>query len=161
MKYSIRDYDSNDLDAIIELSLLAWDPIFNSFQQILGQKIYSILYPDWRQSQKEGVESVCRDQNKYCVIVAENESQVIGFLAYELKEEDQTGEVILLAVHPEYQNNGIGTDLNKSALKSIEAAGMNMAVVETGGDPSHAPARKSYEKAGYTGLPIVRYFKEI
>jgi ribosomal protein S18 acetylase RimI-like enzyme len=161
MRYTIREYDSKDLDAIVELSLLAWDPIFNSFQQIFGQEIYSILYPDWRQSQKEGVESVCGDHEKYAVIVAEYETIVIGFLAYELKEDDQTGEVILLAVHPEYQNNGIGTELNKNALKRFETAGMKMAVVETGGDPTHAPARRSYEKAGYTALPIVRYFKDI
>jgi hypothetical protein len=38
---------------------------------------------------------------------------------------------------------------------------MRLARVETGGDPSHAPARRSYENAGYTGLPLVRYFKDL
>ena len=31
----------------------------------------------------------------------------------------------------------------------------------TGGDPGHAPARHTYEKAGFTPLPLVRYYKEL
>ncbi|MET0563631.1 MAG: GNAT family N-acetyltransferase, partial [Gaiellaceae bacterium] len=36
---------------------------------------------------------------------------------------------------------------------------MDIAVVETGGDPGHAPARAAYEAAGFTLLPIARYFR--
>jgi hypothetical protein len=43
----------------------------------------------------------------------------------------------------------------------MREAGMKLAVVGTGGDPGHAPARRSYEKAGYTGLPLVRYYKDL
>jgi ribosomal protein S18 acetylase RimI-like enzyme len=67
--------------------------------------------------------------------------------------------VQLLAVHPDYQNQGIGTELNLFALAEMKKQGMIVAQVETGGDPSHAPARKSYEKAGYAPLPVVRYFQ--
>jgi hypothetical protein len=34
---------------------------------------------------------------------------------------------------------------------------MKMARVETGRDPSDVPARRCYEKAGYTALSLVRY----
>jgi hypothetical protein len=30
-----------------------------------------------------------------------------------------------------------------------------------GRDPGHGPARRVYEKAGYTGFPVVRYFKAL
>jgi len=161
MKHLIRSYEENDIEDIVELSLLAWEPIFDSFKQILSPKLYAILYPDWQKSQKEGVESICKDKEKFTSIVAELGGKVVGFLAYELKLEDKKGEVFLLAVHPEYQNGGIGTELNFRALELMKEAGMEMAVVETGGDESHAPARRSYEKAGYVGLPIVRYFQEL
>lgn len=36
---------------------------------------------------------------------------------------------------------------------------MDIAVVETGGDPGHVPARRTYEAAGFTLLPIARYFQ--
>jgi hypothetical protein len=34
-------------------------------------------------------------------------------------------------------------------------------MVETGGDPGHAAARRTYEKAGCVLLPIARYFKNL
>jgi len=156
----IRTFIDQDLDDIVQLSLLAWEPVFNSFRRVLGPKIYPLLYPDWRKSQKEGVEKACQDE-KFNVLVAEVDGKAVGFLVYELHEQDRTGEVQLLAVHPEYQNLGIGTELNTVALQKMKAAGMKMAVVGTGGDEGHAPARRSYEKAGYTALPLVRYYKDL
>jgi hypothetical protein len=41
----------------------------------------------------------------------------------------------------------------------MHAQGMRMAVVGTGGDPGHAPARAAYEKAGYTAFSLVRSYK--
>jgi len=51
---------------------------------------------------------------------------------------DQSGEVQLLAVHPDYQNHGIGTQLNLFALQKLKEGGMKLAVVGTGGDEGHA-----------------------
>ena len=36
-----------------------------------------------------------------------------------------------------------------------------LAVVGTGGDLGHAPARRVYEKAGFVGLPLVRYYARL
>ncbi len=149
------------MDDLVRLSLLAWEPVFNSFEKILGPEIYPIIYPDWRKSQREGVETTCKDSENMNVLVAELDGKVVGFLAYELQLKDKTGEVMLLAVHPEYQNLGIGTELNNFALIKMKEDGMIMAVVGTGGDPSHAPARRTYEKAGFTALPLVRYYKDL
>lgn len=161
MNLHIRPVSNNDVEDLVRLSLLAWVPVFNSFERILGPNIYTLIWPDWRISQKDAIETVCKDGDKTIVWVAELDGIVVGFLAYELNVEDKTGEVQLLAVHPEYQNRGIGTELNNFALRKMKESGMRMAKVDTGGDPSHAPARKSYQKAGYTALPLVRYFKDL
>ena len=95
------------------------------------------------------------------VWVAEVDGAVVGFVAYEMDHKSKTGEVQLLAVHPDHQNHDIGTELNTFALEKMREGGMTMAKVETGGDPSHAPARRSYEKAGYRALPLVRYFLDL
>jgi ribosomal protein S18 acetylase RimI-like enzyme len=160
MDLRIRPVGDADVDDLVRLSLLAWEPVFRSFEQLLGPAVYSLIWPDWRAGQKEAIETVCRDGEKTTVWVAEAEGMVVGFVAYTLNE-DQTGEVQLLAVHPAYQNRGIGTELNVFALQKMKESGMVMAKVETGGDSSHAPARRSYEKAGYTALPLVRYFKDL
>lgn len=161
MKITIRPYIEKDLEAIIDLSLLAWEPVFGSFQNIFPRAIYDILYPDWQKSQAEGVKSVCENHETYTTLVSEVGGKAVGFISYELKPEEKQGVVNLLAVHPDYQNQDIGTQLNLAALEAIQEAGMTLAIVETGGDESHAPARRSYEKAGYSPFPIVRYFKEV
>jgi hypothetical protein len=38
---------------------------------------------------------------------------------------------------------------------------MTMVMVETGGDPGHAPARGAYEAAGFERWPVARYFKAL
>jgi hypothetical protein len=38
---------------------------------------------------------------------------------------------------------------------------MRVAMVETGGDPGHTAARRVYENADYTLLPVARYFKAL
>jgi GNAT superfamily N-acetyltransferase len=68
------------------------------------------------------------------------------------------GVVEMLAVDPEHQSGGLGTQLSMLAFDALREAGMHVAMVETGGDPGHAPARRTYEKAGCTLLPIARYF---
>ena len=40
-------------------------------------------------------------------------------------------------------------------------AGMTTVMVETGGDPGHAPARATYEAAGFRPLPTVKYFRTV
>jgi len=159
MKILIRPFKNNDIDDLITLTLLAFEPVFSSFEKILGPSIFPVIYPDWRKRQKEGVEKISEDK-KISLWVAEVDEKVVGYIAYEFYD-DATAEVQLLAVHPEYQNNGIGTQLNTYALQKMKESRIKMAIVSTGGDESHAPARKSYEKAGYTALPLVKYYQNL
>lgn len=149
------------MEELIRLSLLAFAPIYESFRQILGPAVYPLVYPDWHALQTATVQTFCTERENTAVLVAEVGGGVVGYIVYELNHKDKTGEVQLLAVHPEYQDQGIGTELNDVALVKMQESGMKMAVVGTGGDPSHAPARRSYEKAGYTGLPLIRYYKDL
>lgn len=161
MDISVRPATHSDLEDLVQLSLLAWEPVFRSFEQVLGPNIYALLYPDWRRQQQQTVEGVCADGSPFSVLVAEVGGTVTGFIAYTMNSDEATGEVELLAVHPDYQNRGIGTHLNTFVLDKMKASGIKLAVVATGGDPGHAPARRAYEKAGYTGLPLVRYYKDL
>jgi hypothetical protein len=97
----IRPLPQDDMENVIQLSLLAWAPVFQSFEQVLGSKIFSLIYPEWKKSQKEIVEKICRDE-KTQTWVAELQGKVTGFIAYALNSrengQDNTGEVELLAV---------------------------------------------------------------
>jgi GNAT superfamily N-acetyltransferase len=71
------------------------------------------------------------------------------------------GEIDMVAVDPEHQGRGLGSALVEFAVAQIAAAGVGLAEIGTGGDPGHAPARRVYEKAGFTALPLVRYYKAL
>ena len=159
MNLRIRPFHEDDLNAVIQITLLAFEPVFLSFEKILGPEIYAILYPDWHKIQIQGVKNLMNNE-KFHFWIADVDGKVVGYIAFEFYE-DKTGEVQLLAVHPDYQNHGVGTELNILALRMMKEAGMKLAIVGTGGDSSHAAARRSYEKAGYTGLPLVRYYKDL
>ena len=161
MHLVIRPAASEDVEALMDLAVRAWEPVFASFRDVLGPEIYPILYPDWRRRQRDTVAEVCADNSGFTVLVAEVDGAVTGFIAYGVDMAERSGEVELLAVHPDHQNHGIGTALNTFVLDEMKARGVRLAVIATGGDAGHAPARRSYEKAGYTGLPLVRYYKAL
>ena len=161
MNFEIRQAGDQDIAEIVRLSLVAWEPVFDSFKQVLGPGIFALIFPDWRAMQAETVETYSKAREDRTVWVAEVEGRIAGFAVCDLDRKEKTGEVALLAVHPDYQNRGIGTKLNEVALTHMKENGMRLAVVGTGGDPGHAPARRAYEKAGYTAMPAVRYYKEL
>lgn len=120
--------------------------------------VYEHLHPDWRAEQRKAVEAACEEKR---VWVAESGGSVVGFVAVELHRESGMGEIYMLAVDPDFRGGGVGTNLTEFALAWMAGEGMSVAMVETGGDPGHAPARRAYEKAGFDELPISRYFKKL
>jgi GNAT superfamily N-acetyltransferase len=67
----------------------------------------------------------------------------------------------MVAVDPEFQGRGIGGALVEFAVAWMKEAGMSIAMIETGADPGHAPARRTYEKAGFELFSVARYFKTL
>ena len=157
----IRPVRDQDVEALVQLTLAAFEQVFRTFEFELGHAIYGLIWPDWRQSQRRGVEMLCREHDKHLVWVAELEGVPVGFIACDLNLQGHTAEVQLIAVQPDHQNHGIGTALNAFALERMKESGTKLAHVDTGGDAAHAPARRSYEKAGYVPMPLVRYFKNL
>jgi ribosomal protein S18 acetylase RimI-like enzyme len=120
--------------------------------------VYRALYPDWRVNQQKAVEGVCAAEDTK-VWVAIDAGSPVGFVAVKLHSETSLGEIYMIVVDPDFQRRGIGAALTAFALDWMKDAGMSVAMVETGGDPGHAPARRLYEKLGFGLLPIARYFR--
>ena len=157
----IRPLEDRDLEAVVDLSLRTWEPVFASLERVLGSPIFRRLHRDWREDQRRAVREVCAAE-KSRVWVAEAGGAVVGFVATEVFDAERgMGETSMLAVDPDHQGGGIGTALTEFALDRLRDAGMRVAMVETGGDPGHAAARRTYEKAGYTLSPVARYFKNL
>jgi ribosomal protein S18 acetylase RimI-like enzyme len=158
MPVTIRPLEGRDVASVVALSLRAWEPVFDSLRAALGEGLFARMHPDWRQDQRRAVEEACAD-GQLTVWVAEVDGDVVGFVATRTDAASRLGEIHMVAVAPEHQRQGIGGALTRVASDQLAEAGMAVAMVETGGDPGHAPARATYEQAGFTLLPIARYFK--
>ena len=156
----IRPFRESDLDAIVELSLRAWERVFESLRAVLGEAIFARLHqPDWRAVQADAVRSNCTSEERDVFVAVADETPV-GFATVALNAfHEGMGVVDMIAVDPAFQRRGIATQLMNRSTDHMRDRGMDIAVVETGGDPGHAPARAMYEGSGYTALPVVRYLK--
>lgn len=135
--------------------------MFASLEEVLSESgVYSQMHPDWRADQQRAVQAACTAEGMH-VWVAELDAVVAGFVAARLDHQERMGEIYMIAVDPVHQRNGVGSLLTSFALQWIKDSGMALAMVETGGDPGHAPARRTYEQAGFVHLPIARYFKKL
>ena len=152
----IRPYRSDDLDGLVELALRAFIPIDESFRTVLGERTYPAVYPDWAAEQENDVRNLCTDEAAR-VWVAERDGRPVGFVGIRVYPEAK-GEIDMLAVDPAAHGQGIGTALTRYAIDRLREAGVTLAWVYTGGDPGHAAARRTYEKAGFVGLPLIRYY---
>src|SRR4249920_207810 len=137
----IREFVEDDLEAVVAFSLRAWEPVFASVQAVLGDEIFLRLHPDWRASQAETVRSICTNDGRG-VYVAIVDGRPVGFVAVALNRFHQRmGVIDIIGVDPAYQRRGIGVQLTEFAIDYMKEKGMDIAVVETGGDPGRAPAR--------------------
>ena len=155
----IREFREDDLEAIVEFSLRAWQPVFASVRNVLGDDIFFRLHPDWKANQADSIRSTCTNGGRE-VFVAVASGRLVGFVAVALSAfHERMGVIDIVGVDPDYQRRGISSRLTEFAVEHMRNRGMDIAVVETGGDPGHAPARAAYEAAGFTLLPIARYFR--
>lgn len=155
----MRAFDDGDLDAVVRLSLRAWEPVFESLAGVLGP-VFPLLEPDWRAGQARAVTEACTAENAHAW-VAETGGEVAGFVVVGLDHDRGMGEIRMIAVDPAHQRRGMGMALTSFALDWMRDNGMAVAMVETGGDPGHASARRTYERAGFVRLPIARYFRKL
>jgi GNAT superfamily N-acetyltransferase len=157
----IRGLVESDLDAIVELSLRAWAPVFESIRAVIGDQVFLRLHPNWETSQSEAVRASCTNEG-HDVFVAVSDGRPVGFVAVGLNAfHERMGVIDIIGVDPAFQRHGVGKALTQFALDHMRSHGMDIAVVETGGDPGHAPARALYEDSEFTLLPIARYFQTL
>jgi len=146
-KLSIRPFRPDDLPAMQLVRQAAFEPVFQSFREIVGERIYSLALTTADAEQAKLLDDLC-SANSGQVLVAAIEGRVVGFVSFTLNVEKRTGEIGLNAVHPDFAGQGIGTRMYEFVMARMKQSGMALATVSTGADASHASARRAYEKAG-------------
>ena len=128
----------------------------------MGDELFELRHqPDWRTRQRRDVESALSGSDNVGW-VAEMDGVVVGFVAATTHPDEALGEILMLAVDPRSQGQGIGTQLTEIATDWIRDSGMAVAFVSTGGENTgHDAAHATYERAGYRRLPIAYYLKAL
>ena len=101
MALDIRECDAADHDAVIELSLRAWAPVFASMEAVLGVALARLLHgAEWRDHQARAVSETLADSSKPGW-VAEGEARIRGFVVAGVADAERSiGEIAMLAVDP-------------------------------------------------------------
>jgi len=155
----IVPYRQGDKQAVIDLAIAAWMPVFAKTENEVPRFVYDTFYPNgWEARQRADVAELLETASQ-SIWLARRGRETIGFIGIRLHPEDRMGEIYILAVAPPYQRMGIGRYLMNFAEEHIRSAGMKMIMVETIGDGGHEPARKAYEHFGFERWPVARYFK--
>ena len=156
----IRALESTDVVRVLEICRLAFAPIFEGFRQNVGAELFDRFYSDSADRQIDDLRSACETGGDETIFVSEWDDVVVGFITVSMNPNESVGEIGLNAVHPDYGCRGIGRGMVEFALARMKVCGIVAVKVATGGDRSHAPARRTYEKAGFTSaIPAVTMFK--
>jgi ribosomal protein S18 acetylase RimI-like enzyme len=161
MPVRIIPYQASHRQAVLDLSMLAWTPVFPQMQAAVPDYVYRAFYPTgWEARQMAELGAFLDDEGERAA-VAVDRGEVLGWVGIRLHPEDSMGEIYVIAVHPVAQRRGVATALLDHGFAQIKAAGMMMVMVETGDDPGHAASRATYERAGFERWPVARYFRKL
>lgn len=158
-KITIVPAKEEHLEIAGDIAVKAWTPIREEFKRLLGEEVYTPFFENWQTSKRNGVINNLKSGRGYVALV---DNHVAGFVSYSVDMDKKTGEILANAVDSQFSGMGIGTMMYCFVLDKMRQEGMLHATVLTGGDDAHAPARHSYEKAGFEKfLPSVRYYMNL
>ena len=149
----IRLIEPDDVAECVRFGLESFRPGFVSFREQCGEDLFNTLRPDWENAHSRYIQEACTDDDKE-TWVSVADGVPTGFVVVVTNTDTALGEIELLAVDPDHQGQGVGTALNDFAVNRLRELGMQFAIVSTGSGPGHAPARRSYDKAGFAPMAV-------
>ena len=161
-KPTIRPARAEDITCIKEITIHAWQTIYADYEARMGEELFSLLHPDdWQDEKASQVADHFQGWPEWC-LVSELNGQVVGFITFVLKHAQKIGEIGNNAVDPDCQGCGIGSAQYAYVLTLFREEGMAYAMVGTGLDEAHAPARAAYERVGFElMIPMGGYYRKL
>jgi GNAT superfamily N-acetyltransferase len=157
---TIRPFERGDRPALQTIRRAAFEPIFRSFRDIVGEDIARIAFAHADAEQEKLLDDICEARSGHHLLVVTIGQDIVGFVSFTIDAAKGIGEIGLNAVHPDHAGKGIGTWMYEQVMARMKDLGMALATVGTGGDASHAAARRAYDKAGFgPALPSIYLYK--
>ena len=158
----IRNFQPDDADRVLKIAISAWKPVYADYLQTMGRDLFDFYHSDWKRRKKREILKACRKEEGVSVYVAEMASEIAGFVSCQIDKDEKRGVIGNNAVHPLFQRKGIAQVMYQFCLNQMKEQGVQYVSVLTGGNSSHAPARKAYEKIGFSSpIPRVTYYRKL
>lgn len=156
----MREYQPGDLEAVMSIANAGWREIRKMSRAVLGDRIADMMNPAG-DAESKGLQVKAQiESGNYGIAVCEHDNEVVGFITYKI--DGAFGEICNNAAKPGSGLKGIGQTMYKFALEKFRSSQVKVAKVSTGMDYAHAPARKAYERAGFTRhLDSTTYYMEL
>ena len=158
-KNMIRAFRKEDMETLCAIAKRAYAGIFSGFEKQIGRDALDIWMPDAENSRSVLLKQIAEKHPEW-LHVCERNGKIVGFIMFQLDYDRKLGTINSNAADPLAGEKGVGHEMYTFALDYFQKQGMKMAMVHTGLDEAHAPARKAYERMGFDRkLPEVLYFK--
>ena len=159
---TLRSIRPDDLPELHRIRRLAFAPIFESFRSLVGEEIAPIAFAAAEEEQARHLDEICAPGSGHHVLAAIEDGEMVGFVSFSVDAIKRTSELGLNAVAPAQAGRGIGPWMYETVLVRMKELGAEVVEVGTGGDPAPAPARRAYEKAGFSrSIPGVHYYRKL
>ena len=96
-----------------------------------------------------------RDAKEFWLVFDDDGVQAVAYCAPE-QMTNGTWNLLLIAVHPDDQNQGIGKQLMLYVEQALKGLGVRVLLVETSGTTEFSRTRSFYEKIGYNNEACIR-----
>ena len=135
-----------DITPAMNLLIEAWTPIFDGFRDQVGDELYS-LFHGWEKAKTDFVAGALLGEHG---LIAECDGNLAGFAHWFRLPDSDCAELGDNAVSGAMRGRGIGGQMYERVFEEMRRDGCRYVQVLTGLDPAHAPARRAYEKIGFS-----------
>ena len=157
--FTIRLAEERDVERLVSIARNEWSAVYEGYRDQLGDELFAIAYPTPKDTKEAQIRRVALGG---CCYVAEIDGVVAGFVTCLYDENLKIGTISNNAVSAEFRGRGIGPRMYDFVFELLRSKGALAVRVTTGLDDAHAPARRAYEKAGFSAnLPSVTYYKKL
>ena len=144
------------------IAVRAWEKGYREYNKILGDSLFTTVFPNWQDAKADAMEPYFKGSlTKFAYIIL-HDGEIAGFITCEFDKNSKIGTICNNAIDPEFQGRGFGSDMYEFILDVFRMEGMTTAAVATMDEDAYIPARKAYEKAGFSKkLKRLTYYMEL
>lgn len=158
---NVRDCTSLDLPALIDLTIEAFRPLFEThLPGAVDPRVFAHDHGRWEDDYRREVPDLHNPSADRFITLAEDAGRILGYVGWHVNP-GASGRLEMVAVHPDARRRGVGYTVCQAALARLKDRGVTVVHIGTGGDAFHAPARRLYEGLGFAGYPVVDYTRAI